>query len=62
MIINIAEGATKEAIHQATLAQQWGADGLMLLPPMRYKPDHRETVTYFKTVAASLILPDFTKL
>ena len=57
VIINIAEGATKEAIHQATLAQQWGADGLMLLPPMRYKPDHRETVTYFKTIAAATDLP-----
>ena len=55
VIINIAEGATKEAIHQATLAQQWGADGLMLLPPMRYKPDHRETVTYFKTIAAATL-------
>ena len=57
VIINIAEGATKEAIHQATLAQQWGADGLMLLPPMRYKPDHRETVTYFKTIAEATDLP-----
>jgi 4-hydroxy-tetrahydrodipicolinate synthase len=25
----------------------------MLLPPMRYKSDHRETVTYFKTLAGS---------
>jgi len=34
-----------------------GADGLMLLPPMRYKSDHRETVTYFKTIAAATDLP-----
>jgi len=27
------------------------------LPPMRYKSDHRETVTYFKTVADSTDLP-----
>ncbi len=57
VIVNIAEGSTKEAVHQAALAGQWGADGLMLLPPMRYKSDHRETVTYFKTVAASIDLP-----
>ncbi len=57
VIINIAEGSTKEALRQAALAKQWGAEGLMLLPPMRYKSDHRETVTYFKTIAASTDLP-----
>ena len=57
VIINIAEGSTKEAIRQAELAKAWGAAGLMLLPPMRYKSDHRETVTYFKTIAASTDLP-----
>lgn len=57
VILNIAEGATREAINQAALANEWGADGLMLLPPMRYKSDHRETVTYFTTVANSTDLP-----
>jgi 1-pyrroline-4-hydroxy-2-carboxylate deaminase len=57
IIINIAEGSTKEALRQAALAKQWGARGLMLLPPMRYKTDHRETVTYFKTIADSTSLP-----
>lgn len=57
VVINIAEGSTKEAVHQAALAKQWGAQGLMLLPPMRYKTDHRETVTYFKKIADSTDLP-----
>jgi len=57
VIINIAEGSTKEAVKQAALAKTWGAQGLMLLPPMRYKSDHRETVTYFKTIADSTDLP-----
>ena len=57
VIINIAEGSTKEALNQASLAKKWGAEGLMLLPPMRYKTDHRETVTYFKTIADSTDLP-----
>ena len=57
VVINIAEGSTKEAIRQGELAQMWGAKGLMILPPMRYKSDHRETVTYFKTFAASTDLP-----
>lgn len=57
VIVNIAESTTSEAIRQAGLARQWGADGLMLLPPMRYKTDDRETITYFKSVAASTDLP-----
>ena len=57
VVINIAEGATREALKQAEYAKAWGATGLMLLPPMRYKTDHRETVTYFKTIADSTDLP-----
>jgi 4-hydroxy-tetrahydrodipicolinate synthase len=57
VVINIAEGSTKEAIRQGELAKAWGAVGLMILPPMRYKSDHRETVTYFRTFAASTDLP-----
>lgn len=57
VILNIAESTTKEAIMQVHHAAQWGADGLMLLPPMRYKSDDRETVTYFKTIARSTRLP-----
>jgi len=57
VILNIAEGSTREALKQASLAKEWGVDGLMILPPMRYKSDHRETVTYFKTIADSTDLP-----
>ncbi|HWK07125.1 MAG TPA: dihydrodipicolinate synthase family protein [Puia sp.] len=56
-LLNIAEGSTAEAVKQARLAREWGAKGLMLLPPMRYKSDPRETVTFFKTVASSTDLP-----
>lgn len=57
VILNIAEGSTREATRQAKLAQEWGADGLMLLPPMRYKADDRETTAFFKAVAQSTELP-----
>ncbi len=57
VLFNIAEGTTREAARQAALAAKWGATGLMLLPPMRYKTDHRETVTFFKAVAESTDLP-----
>lgn len=57
VILNIAEGSTNEALKQAELGKKWGAKGLMMLPPMRYKSDHRETVTYFAAVAQSTDLP-----
>ena len=57
VVLNIAEGSTPEAMKQAALAKEWGAEGLMLLPPMRYKPDHREAVQYFKTIAGDTDLP-----
>lgn len=57
VVLNIAEGATKEAIRQAALGKSWGVKGLMLLPPMRYKSDARETLTFFKAIARSTDLP-----
>jgi 1-pyrroline-4-hydroxy-2-carboxylate deaminase len=57
VVLNIAEGSTREAVQQAAYAKEWGAQGLMILPPMRYSADHRETVTWFKTIAASTELP-----
>ena len=57
VILNIAEGSTKEAVSLAVAAEKLGAKGLMLLPPMRYKSDHRETVAYFKSVAKATPLP-----
>ncbi|MBR9853062.1 MAG: dihydrodipicolinate synthase family protein [Algicola sp.] len=57
VIMNVAEQSTKEAIAAAQRAEQAGAQGLMLLPPMRYKSTDRETVAYFKAVANSTSLP-----
>ena len=57
VIMNIAEGSTREAVKLASESEKCGAKGLMMLPPMRYKSDHRETVQYFKDVADSTSLP-----
>ncbi len=57
VIINIAEQSTKKAIEMAQKAKDDGVSGLMILPPMRYKADDRETVTYFKKVANCTDLP-----
>jgi len=57
VIMNVAEQTTKAAIAAVEKAKEDGASGLMMLPPMRYKADDRETVTYFKAVANSTDLP-----
>ncbi|MFY0686655.1 MAG: dihydrodipicolinate synthase family protein [Cyclobacteriaceae bacterium] len=57
VVINIAEQTTKGAIEVAKLAESVEADGLMMLPPMRYKATDRETVAYFKAIAESTDLP-----
>ena len=57
VIINIAEQSTDDAIAAAQAAEANGADGLMLLPPMRYKATDEETVQYFAAIAQSTKLP-----
>lgn len=57
VIVNIAEQTTTEAITLAKRAEELGVNGLMLLPPMRYKATDYETVVYFKEIAQSTSLP-----
>ncbi|MBQ0787353.1 MAG: dihydrodipicolinate synthase family protein [Oceanihabitans sp.] len=57
VLINIAEQTTKDAIQCAKKAEEDGAQGLMLLPPMRYNAGDREVVEYFKAIANSTKLP-----
>lgn len=57
VLMNIAEQSTSQAIEAAQIAEKDGANGLMLLPPMRYHADALETVTYLKAVANSTSLP-----
>jgi 1-pyrroline-4-hydroxy-2-carboxylate deaminase len=57
VVLNIAEGATREAVRIAKAAVGQGVSGLMLLPPMRYKADERETCAYFKAIATATDLP-----
>lgn len=57
IVMNIAERSTKSAISLAKNAMDWGAKGLMLLPPMQYKATNYEVVTYFKEIASNTDLP-----
>jgi 4-hydroxy-tetrahydrodipicolinate synthase len=57
VVINIAEQTTRNAIEAAHRAENDGASGLMMLPPMRYKASDDETVVYFMEVAKNTSLP-----
>jgi len=57
LLAGIAESDTRKACHFAQQAQQAGVDGFMLLPPMRYPSDQRETLSYLEEVAAVSDLP-----
>jgi 4-hydroxy-tetrahydrodipicolinate synthase len=53
----IAESSTREAKQFAAAAEDAGADGFMLLPPMRYHSDRRETMNYLAEVASAASRP-----
>ena len=57
VIVNIAEASTRKALEEVKMAEKTGANGLMVLPPMRYKADARETLTYFKQISKNTQLP-----
>lgn len=57
VLLNVAENTTKDAVAFAQKAEALGASGLMVLPPMRYRADDVEIITYFRTVAQSTSLP-----
>ena len=57
VLTGVAEYTTAQACRWAEASAKFGADGLMVLPPMVYKGDDRETIAHFRTVAAATDLP-----
>jgi 1-pyrroline-4-hydroxy-2-carboxylate deaminase len=57
VLVGVAEYTTAQACRWAESAAKLGADGLMVLPPMVYKGDDRETLAHFRTVARATALP-----
>ncbi|EON77567.1 1-pyrroline-4-hydroxy-2-carboxylate deaminase [Lunatimonas lonarensis] len=57
VVLTIAEQATRKAMKLVQEASDSGIAGFMVLPPMRYKSDDRETITYFTDIAQSTDLP-----
>jgi 4-hydroxy-tetrahydrodipicolinate synthase len=53
----VAEYTTAAACSMAEGCAELGLDGLMILPPMVYKSDDRETMTHFRAVAQATDLP-----
>ena len=58
VLCGVAEADTAEACRFSRDCEEFGADGLMLMPPMIYKsPDPRETLSHFRAVAHATGLP-----
>jgi 4-hydroxy-tetrahydrodipicolinate synthase len=57
VLLTIAEDSTRAAEALASEAHQAGADGLMVLPAMRYVSDERETLNHYQRVADASPLP-----
>jgi len=57
LLAGVAESSNREAKVFVRAAEEAGADGFMLLPPMRYASDRRETLAYLQDVAAAAERP-----
>ena len=57
VLSGVAESSTAAACTYVRDLERLGADGFMLMPPMLYKGDPRETMTHFRRTAAATGLP-----
>jgi 4-hydroxy-tetrahydrodipicolinate synthase len=57
VLSGVAESSTASACAYVRDLERLGADGFMLMPPMLYKGDPRETMTHFRKTAAATGLP-----
>ncbi len=57
IIMNIAEGSTRIAVELAKKAKALGVHGLMVLPPMMYKPTEQEVADFYIEIASATDLP-----
>ncbi len=57
VLAGVAENTTSDMCKTLEESRKQGADGFMLLPPMRYVSDRRETIQYLRTGAAATDAP-----
>jgi 4-hydroxy-tetrahydrodipicolinate synthase len=51
VLMTVAEGSTAEGVSLCERAARDGADGMMVLPGMRYVSDRRETIAHYRLIA-----------
>ena len=56
VVLTVAEDSTRAAMDVAARAEKAGADGLMVLPAMRYVATPREVVAYYRAMAKASAL------
>jgi len=57
VLMTVAEGSTAEGISLCERAAREGADGMMVLPGMRYVSDRRETIAHYRAIARACPKP-----
>src|SRR5262245_12092749 len=57
MLSGVAESSTAEACRYVRDGERLGVAGFMLMPPMSYKGDPRETTAHLRTAAKATALP-----
>ena len=57
VLVGAMNAYTKKAAEYAAMAEELGADGLMILPPYYYTPTHDEIFEYYKAICAATSLP-----
>lgn len=53
LVTCIAESGTREGLELLSKATAAGSDGFMVLPPMRYASDTRETLAFFRAIGTA---------
>lgn len=52
VIVGTAAPSTAKALGWITHAREAGAEGVMLLPPINYRPNRREVIAWYETLSA----------
>ena len=57
LLSGLAQLSTDDAVQAAKNYQRLGAEGMMVFPSLAYRTDRRETITWYKAIAAASDLP-----